>query len=449
MVLNVKEQKTYDVIKKVVNNQMSRKEAMYELNKSRQQIYRLIKIYINDGKEGFVHGNHGKENVNRKNRTMIKELEDLYLNDFYDFNFTAFYDELNENKKYKGKYDISYSSLYREFLNDDIVSPIAHKETIRLYNEKMEKAIENKENVSEEKKELYESRQIAFEQAHIRRSSNRYAFGQEIQMDASGKIWFGNIVTFLHLAIDKGTKKVLFGWFEYEEITRAYYILMYNMIINYGIPLKIKTDNRNSFSNNKNKVDTTQFGIICNFLNIELITTSSPTEKANIERENGVFKNRLISKLRYEKITNIDDANKYLNEVFIPYMNKKFSYEIDSKTSKMKPNNYSERELKLIISEKFKRIIDNASSIKYNNKYYIPVNPDTGEVTCFKRHTECTFIIDYDGNYWCKIEDNYYQLLELEDRASIMKKEEANSTPVEKKKYIPPANHPWRKKFLH
>ena len=106
MVLNVKEQKTYDVIKKVVNNQMSRKEAMYELNKSRQQIYRLIKIYINDGKEGFVHGNHGKENVNRKNRTMIKELEDLYLNDFYDFNFTAFYDELNENKKYKGKYDI-------------------------------------------------------------------------------------------------------------------------------------------------------------------------------------------------------------------------------------------------------------------------------------------------------------------------------------------------------
>ena len=103
-------------------------------------------------------------------------------------------------------------------------------------------------------------------------------------------------------------------------------------------------------------------------------------------------------------------------------MNKKFSYEIDYKTSKMKPNNYSEEELKLIISEKFPRIIDNASSIKYNNKYYVPINPVTGTTTCFKKHTECTFIIDYDGNYWSKIENNYYKLYELEDRDSIMKK---------------------------
>ena len=50
---------------------------------------------------------------------------------------------------------------------------------------------------------------------------------------------------------------------EYEELTRGYFVLLYNMIINYGIPEKIKADNRNSFSNNKNQVDTTQFGIIC------------------------------------------------------------------------------------------------------------------------------------------------------------------------------------------
>lgn len=46
----------------------------------------------------------------------------------------------------------------------------------------------------------------------------------------------------------------------------------------------------------------------------------------------------------------------------------------------MKTNNYSEQELNLIISERFTRIIDNASSIKYEGKYYIPVNPNTGEV---------------------------------------------------------------------
>ena len=205
------------------------------------------------------------------------------------------------------------------------------------------------------------------------------------------------------------------------------------MIINYGIPKRIKTDNRNSFSNQNNKVDTTQFGIICNMLNIELITTSVSTAKANVERENKTFKDRLIAEFRHENITE---------------MNKKFSYEINSKTSKMRPNNYSEQELNLIISEKYTRIIDNASSLKYDNKYYIPVNPNTGEVTCFMKKTECTFIITYNAEYWCKIEENYYKLIELENRDTNMKKEIDNDKPIESKKYIPPKEHPWRKNMM-
>ena len=355
---------------------------------------------------------------------------------------------MKKKERYKDKYDISYSTLYREFLNDDIISPIAHKGTIRLYNERMNKANESKEEIKAEKVELFQSRQIAFEKAHIRRSSNLYAFGQEIQMDASPKIWFGNVVTHLHLGVDKGTKKVLFGWFEYEEITRGYFVLLYNIIVNYGIPKRIKTDNRTTFSNQENKVDTTQFGIICRELGIELITTSIPTAKANVERENKTFKDRLIAEFRHEGITDIDNANRYLNEIFIPKMNKKFSYEINKETSMMRENNYSEQELNLIISERTTRIIDNASSIKYDGKYYVPVNADTGNVTCFMKKTECKFIITYDAEYWCKIEGKYYKLAEIKDRKTTMKKEKDNKKPVEKKKYIPPKNHPWRKNMM-
>lgn len=449
MELTNKEKYTYNIIGKVVNGDITRKDAMFELNKSRQQIYRLINLYHSEGEKGFIHKNRGRIPYNKKVHLIIDELKQLYLDEYFDFNLVAFYDELNEKEKYKGKYDISYSSLYNEFLSDDIISPIAHKETRKLYNEIMNNAINNKEeSIDEEKIELFKSRQITFEKSHTRRSSNLYSFGQEVQMDASENLWFGNVVSHLHLVVDKGTKKVLFGWFEYEEITRAYFILLYNMIINYGIPARIKADNRNSFSNNKNKVDATQFGIICGVLGIELITTSVATAKANVERENGVFKNRLIAELRHEGINDIDEANRYLNEVFIPKMNKKFSYEIDSKTSKMRPNNYTEEELNLIISEKYTRIIDNASSIKFSNKYYLPANPETGEVVCFMRGTQCTFIITYNGDYWCKIEDNYYILIELEDRDKIMKKEKDNDNPVEKIKYIPPSNHPWRKNMM-
>ena len=446
--LNDNEKKKYEIINKLVNGEMTRKQASDELNLSLKQIDRLKKVYLNEGEKGFVHGNRGKSNPNKKDEDLIKDLEELYLKEYYDYNFEQFYEEIDK------KYNISYDVMLKRFTQDDIISPLAHKKTIKKYNEKMKEAITIKENVEEEKIELFKSRILAIEKAHIRRSNNSFVFGQEIQMDACEKMWFGGIVTYLHLSLDKATKKVLFGWFEYEEITRGYYVLLFNIIINYGIPAKIKADNRSTFSANnikdkEKKNFLTQFGKVCERLNIVLETTSVATAKANVERENKTFKDRLIAELRHEKINNIDDANKYLNEVFIPKMNKKFSYVIDTKTSVMNPNTYTEEELKIIISERKDKIIDNASAISYNHNYYIPINQDTGEVTAFSKGTKCTLIINYDGNLLCEIEGHYYQLLKLENRDSIMKKEsDIKQNKKEHRKYIPPKNHPWRKNMM-
>ncbi len=46
MDLNDKERNTFEIISKVVNGEITRKEAMFELNKYRQQIYRLINFII-------------------------------------------------------------------------------------------------------------------------------------------------------------------------------------------------------------------------------------------------------------------------------------------------------------------------------------------------------------------------------------------------------------------
>ena len=193
----------------------------------------------------------------------------------------------------------------------------------------------------------------------------------------------------------------------------------------------------------------TQFGRICEELNIVLETTSIATAKANVERENGTFKNRLIAELRHLGITTIDEANKYLNNEFIPKINKRFSYTIDEKTSQIKECNYTEEELKLIISEKYTRIIDNASSISYNKKYYIPINIETGEVTNFIKGTKCTFIVNYDRDFYSEIENHYYKMMKLENRDTIMIREnENNKVKKEHHKYIPPTNHPWRKNMM-
>lgn len=448
--LNEYEQNKFDTISKLVSKEITVKEAMNKLNLTERQIYRLKKIYIKQGKEGFIHGNCGKENPNKKDENLIKELEELYLEKYYDFNFIHFYEDY-----VFGKYDISYDVMLNRFKEDDVISPLAHKKTVRAYKDKMKEAINNNNsNVVEEKIELFKSRIIETEKAHPRRSNNLYVFGQEVQMDACNKMWFGGIPSFLHLAVDKATKKVLFGWFEYEEITRGYFVVLFNTIINYGIPAKIKADNRSTFAANnakdkEQKVFLTQFGKVCERLNIVLHTISIATAKPNVERENETFANRLIAELRINNITDIDEANKYLNEVFIPKINRKFSYAIDEKTSLMRENTYTEEELKLIISERKEKIIDNASCISYNRKYYIPLDFETGEVTNFQKGTKCILIINYDGDYIGEIENHYYKMLELESRDSIMKKEsEVKTTQKEHHKYIPPTNHPWRKNMM-
>lgn len=450
--LNDYEQNKYDAIAKLVSKEITIKETMELLKLTEKQIYRLKYIYNTQGKEGFIHGNRGKQVQNDKFKGIIKEIKELYLTSYYDHNFEHFYEDF-----IYGKFDISYDAMLKNFTKDDIISPLAHKKTIKEYKEKMNtivKANNFNDETKDEKIELYKSRIIETEKAHIRRSNNLYVFGQEVQIDACGKHWFGGIVSYLHLAVDKATKKVLFGWFEWEEITRGYFVLLFHIIINYGMPVKIKADNRSSFTANNTKDKEkalTQFGKICDRLNIVLHTTSVSTAKANVERENETFKNRLIAELRRENITTIDEANNYLNNVFIPKMNKKFSYAIDKKTSLIKENTYTEEELKLIISERKEKVIDNASAINYNYKYYIPVNPETGELICFMKGTKCILIIDYDGEYWGEIEGHYYQMLELENRDSIMKKEsEVTDSKIEKEhhKYIPPKNHPWRKNMM-
>ena len=90
----------------------------------------MITIFKEQRKKGFIHKSRGKTNPNKKASNIISEIKELYINEYYDYNLEAFY-EVIENQ-----YNISYSTMYNEFLKDDIVSPIAHKKTIKLYNEK-------------------------------------------------------------------------------------------------------------------------------------------------------------------------------------------------------------------------------------------------------------------------------------------------------------------------
>lgn len=150
--MDEKEKHKYQIIEKLVNGDISIKDAMLELNQSRRNINRLKNKFIAEGENGFIHKNKGKSNKNKKDKLMIETLENLYLSEYYDYNFTAFYEEISNS------YNISYDVMLKTFKNDDIISPISHKNTTKSYNERLKNATDN--SIDEQKIELYKSRII-------------------------------------------------------------------------------------------------------------------------------------------------------------------------------------------------------------------------------------------------------------------------------------------------
>ena len=424
-----------ETIKKVLSKDLTQKEAGLILGITDRQIRRLITKYKNMGEDAFVHKNINNQNAKKISDDIPTKIIDDYLTNYYDYGFTHFYEEQGR------KYGISFSYMVEKFGTNYIISPYAQHRTVKLYNENMKKAIRDN-SITESQEKLFEQRKQEEFEKHIRKSSLHYSFGEEVQMDAAFWVWFGTEETALHLVVDKATKKVLAGYFDYEETTNAYLVVLMNMIINFGIPKRIKTDRRNSFSINnakssKSKLNITQFGRICEDLEIELLCNSNPLFKPNAERENGTFKRRLKAELRHNGITTIEEANKYLNEVFIPKINERFSYKINPKKNVMRENNYTEDELNLIISIRNERTIDNASSIKYFNNYYLPANVETGEVISFKSGTKCTVVNSYDSKLFGIIDGNTYMLVLIEKREGENKRATKNG-------FKPNENHPWR-----
>ena len=424
-----------ETIKKVLSKDLTQKEAGLILDITDRQIRRLITKYKNMGEDAFVHKNINNQNAKKISDDIPTKIIDDYLTNYYDYGFTHFYEEQGR------KYGISFSYMVEKFGTNYIISPYAQHRTVKLYNENMKKAIRDN-SITESQEKLFEQRKQEEFEKHIRKSSLHYSFGEEVQMDAAFWVWFGTEETALHLVVDKATKKVLAGYFDYEETTNAYLVVLMNMIIKFGIPKRIKTDKRNSFSINnakssKSKLNITQFGRICEDLEIELLCSSNPLFKPNAERENGTFKRRLKAELRHNGITTIEEANKYLNEVFIPKINERFSYKINPKKNVMRENNYTEDELNLIISIRNERTIDNASSIKYFNNYYLPIDVETGKVISFKSGTKCTVVNSYDNKLFGIIDGNTYMLVLIEKREEENKRATKNG-------FKPNENHPWR-----
>ena len=448
--LRMNEQEKYEVIKELVDHDGNKNRAARKLGLSRRQIDRLIIKYNEKGKEGFVHGNRAKKPANAKSKSFSEDIILLYKNKYYDFNFNHFKDFL----KKKENVDISYDFIYKTLTKEGILSPKARKKTRRAYAK--QRLLEEKKinlAMSDEQINSIVNHEIALEDSHPRQEKPKY-FGELIEMDGSIHLWFGNIKTCLHLAVDKATNNIVGAWFDYQETLNGYYHIFYQILTKYGIPYKFLTDNRTVFNYIKLNPDKrtsdkdvlTQFGYACKQLGVDLETTSVSQAKGLIERDNGTFQGRLVQELRLEGITTIEEANKYLNEVFVPDFNSKFAMDY-KKFSSVFEKAPSEETINYTLAVLTPRKIDNGNAIKFKKKYYQPYLDN--QIKCFLPKTECLVIESFNGDLLVTIDEQVLELKELSRNERFSKNFDEVIEVKEKKKYIPPMSHPWKlKSFL-
>ena len=302
--------------------------------------------------------------------------------------------------------------------------------------------------MTDEQIETIVSHEVALEDSHPRCEKPKY-FGEIIEQDGSIHLWFGETKTCLHLAIDKATSTIVGAWFDKQETLNGYYHVFHQILTNYGIPYKFLTDNRTVFNymslnpdkRTSEKDVLTQYGYACKQLGIELETTSVSQAKGLVERTNGTFQGRLVNELKLHGITTIEEANKYLIDVFVPYFNQRFALDY-KKFESVFETSPSDEKINYTLAILTPRKIDNGNSIKYYGKYYQPYLDN--QIKCFSPKTECLVIKAFNGDLLVTIDEQVLELKELSRNERFSKEFDEVIEVKEKKKHIPPMTHPWK-----
>jgi hypothetical protein len=137
-------------------------------------------------------------------------------------------------------------------------------------------------------------------------------------MDGSHHRWNGKDEWCLIAMIDDATSEIPVARFFEGETTIACMKVLRAVIESKGVPQMIYTDQAGWAGGGEKRRGFSQFVRICEELGIRVITTSSAESKGRIERAWRTTQDRLIPELRLAGVTSMLDANRYLDQVYLP-----------------------------------------------------------------------------------------------------------------------------------
>jgi transposase len=288
---------------------------------------------------------------------------------------------------------------------------------------------------------------------HRRRRERKEHFGEMVQMDGSFHPWLeergaeGCLIDM----VDDATNTTWAQLGEQETIWAVADALRAWME-RYGVPLALYVDWKNLYKRRatpkeqlRGEEPVTQFGRMCGKLGIELIAASSPQAKGRVERVHGTHQDRLVKKLRRKGIVSHEAANVYLRSEYLAEHNRRFA------RAAARKEDYHRRapraaELDRIFRLETERTVSEDWVVRYGNRFF-QLGPQRGKaparskvLVCEGRHG--SLAIEYRGRplSWREIPAPAKPVL---DPAAHNARPRVPIS-VKRRKWVPPANHPWR-----
>jgi hypothetical protein len=182
---------------------------------------------------------------------------------------------------------------------------------------------------------LWRRQRARVEQVHQWRA-RRARYGELVQWDTSEHDWLEGRGEKLYLIamIDDATSQLtarFVGHDSSEENLRQ----LRHYVEQHGRPLSVYTDKASLFQiapraihhRDAPEQQLTQIGRALQELNIEWIAAHSPPAKGRIERAFQTAQNRLVKGLRQARAQDVETANQYLEQVYLPLWNRRFRRE--------------------------------------------------------------------------------------------------------------------------
>jgi transposase len=294
LLMSGKERRRKSVFDRVAAGKLSLVSASTLLGLSYRQTLRAYRRFREEGDAGLVHRSRGRPG----NRSCDERLRAKAI------------------KRYKARYDGFGPTLAAEKLAQEDLC-VDH-ETLRRWL------------IAEGLWHRRRKRSV-----HRSRRERKAHFGELVQMDGSHHAWFGpeHPSRCLMNMVDDATSETRSRLSD-GETTEAAMRLLWQWIERYGVPLALYTDRKNVFVTDREPTleeqlagqePKTAFGKACDKLGIEIITAYSPQAKGRVERNHGVYQDRLVKEFALRGITTLHSANKLLANRFVDELNAKFA----------------------------------------------------------------------------------------------------------------------------